>query len=118
MVTGQARVTVRAPNAPAESALSAEGVLRSTVRALLAPRRAIPIALVIVPLTIIQDAYSREAFAVPLALLMCSSFLLVAPSLWRALFPMERKSRALSGATALRVLVYAAVGAILVLGIG
>ncbi|MBX3218668.1 MAG: hypothetical protein KF850_42075, partial [Labilithrix sp.] len=58
-----------------KAAKSGEGVLRSTVRALLVPRRAIPIALVVVPLTIIQDAYSREAFAVPIALLMCGSFL-------------------------------------------
>lgn len=92
-----------------------EHVLRSTVRGLLAPRRAIPIALVIVPLTIIQDAYSRDPLAVPLALLLCGSFLLVGPSLWRALFPMDRPA----GKTAvLRVLLYAGVGATLVLGIG
>ncbi|MBX3193415.1 MAG: histidine kinase [Labilithrix sp.] len=92
-----------------------EGVLRSTVRALLAPRRAIPISLVVVPLTIIQDAYSRDPIAVPLALLLCGSFLLVGPSLWRALFPMDKP---LASGAALRVLVYAGVGASLVLGIG
>lgn len=92
-----------------------EGILRSTVRGLLAPRRAIPIALVVVPLTIIQDAYSRDPLAVPLALLMCGSFLLVGPSLWRALFPMDRP---LEASSALRVLLYAGVGATLVLGIG
>lgn len=101
-----------------ETTALSEGVLRSTVRALLAPRRAVPIALVIVPLTIIQDAYSRDAFAVPLALLMCGSFLLVGPSLWRALFPMGTRLRATLLVSALRVFVYAAVGAILVLGIG
>jgi hypothetical protein len=79
------------------------------------PRRAIPIALVVVPLTIIQDAYSREAFAVPIALLMCGSFLLVGPSLWRALFPLDRPIA--SGALS-RVLVYAGVGAAVVLGVG
>ncbi len=92
-----------------------EGILRSTVRALLVPRRAIPIALVVVPLTIIQDAYSREAFAVPIALLMCGSFLFVGPSLWRALFPLDRPIAA--GALA-RVIVYAGVGAAVVLGVG
>lgn len=92
-----------------------QGVLRSTVRALLVPRRAIPIALVVVPLTIIQDAYSREAFAVPIALLMCGSFLLVGPSLWRSLFPLDRPIAA--GALA-RVIVYAGVGAAVVLGTG
>jgi signal transduction histidine kinase len=94
---------------------SDENVLRSTVRGLLAPRRAIPIALVVVPLTIIQDAYSRDAFAVPIALLMCGSFLLVVPSLWRALFPMDRERRA---PALLRAALYAFVGAALVLGIG
>ena len=92
-----------------------EGIVRSTVRALLVPRRAIPIALVVVPLTIIQDAYSREAFAVPIALLMCGSFLLVGPSLWRALFPLDRPIAA--GALS-RVIVYAGVGAAVVLGVG
>ena len=90
-------------------------VLRSTVRALLAPRRAIPIALVVVPLMIIQDAYSREAFAVPIALLMCGSFLLVGPSACRTLFPLDRPFAA--GALT-RVLAYAGVGAAVVLGIG
>lgn len=85
------------------------------MRALLVPRRAIPIALVVVPLTIIQDAYSREAFAVPIALLMCGSFLLVGPSLWRALFPLDRPIAA--GALS-RVIVYAGVGAAVVLGVG
>jgi len=93
-------------------------VVRSTVRGLLAPRRAIPIALVVVPLTIIQDAYSRDPFAVPLALLLCASFLLVGPSLWRALFPMDGHAGATLVARALRVVLYAGVGATLVLGLG
>ena len=92
-----------------------ESVLRSTVRGLLAPRRAIPIALVVVPLTIIQDAYSRDPLAVPIALLLCGSFLLVGPSLWRALFPMDREPKSPPLA---RVALYAFVGAVLVLTIG
>lgn len=92
-----------------------EGILRSTFKALLVPRRAIPIALVVVPLTIIQDAYSREAFAVPIALLMCGCFLLVGPSLWRALFPIDRP---IAAGAVTRVLVYAGVGAAVVLGVG
>jgi hypothetical protein len=91
------------------------GILRSTVRALLVPRRAIPIALVVVPMTIIQDAYSRDPGAVPIALLLCGSFLLVAPMSWRALFPIDHPI----GAGALgRVVVYAAIGAAVVLGVG
>src|SRR5688572_27826285 len=102
---------------PARAAATSakEGILRSTIRALLVPRRAIPIALVVVPLTIIQDAYSREAFAVPIALLMCGSFLLVGPSLWRALFPLDRPIA--QGALS-RVVGYAGVGAAVVLGVG
>jgi hypothetical protein len=92
-----------------------EGIVRSTLRALLVPRRAIPISLVVVPLTIIQDAYSREALAVPIALVMCASFLVVGPSLWRGLFPIDRPIAA--GALS-RVLVYAGVGAAVVLGVG
>jgi two-component system, LytTR family, sensor histidine kinase AlgZ len=92
-----------------------EGILRSTFKALLVPRRAIPIALVVVPLTIIQDAYSREAFAVPIALLMCGSFLLVGPSLWRALFPIDRP---IAAGALTRVVVYAGVGAAVVLSVG
>jgi hypothetical protein len=90
-------------------------ILRSTVRALLVPRRAIPIALVVVPLLIIQDAYSREVLAVPIALVMCGGFLLVGPSLWRALFPLDRPIA--QGAVA-RVLAYAGVGATVVIGVG
>jgi two-component system, LytTR family, sensor histidine kinase AlgZ len=106
------RKTTDSAAAPVEGA---EGVLRSTVRGLLAPRRAIPIALVVVPLTIIQDAYSRDPFAVPIALLMCGSFLLVGPFLWRALFPMDRQPKS---PAIFRASIYAAVGACLVLGVG
>jgi hypothetical protein len=95
--------------------LPKENVFRSTIRALLVPRRAIPIALVVVPLTIIQDAYSREAIAVPIALLMCGCFLVVSPSLWRALFPFDRP---IAAGAFTRVLVYAGVGAAVVLGVG
>lgn len=103
-------MTARAISAPA-----GDGVFRSTIRGLLVPRRAIPISVVIVPLAIIQDAYSRDPFAVPLALLMCGSFLLVGPALFRALFPMDRE---ITPSASLRVILYAAVGAALVLGIG
>ena len=99
----------------ATAAAPADSVLRSTISGLLAPRRAIPIALVVIPLAVIQDAYSRDAFAVPLALLMCASFLFVGPALWRALFPMDRPAPA---SWPLRVLLYAGVGASLVVGLG
>ncbi len=87
-------------------------VLRSTVKALVVPRRAIPIALVVVPLAIIQDVYSRDPFAVPQALLLSGSFLLVGPTLWRSLFPMDRPR---APNALLRLVVYAVVGAAVVL---
>ncbi len=91
------------------------GVLRATVRGLLVPRCALPIVVVVVPLTIIQDAYSADPIAVPLALLMSATFLFVGPFLWRILLPMDR---AFDASSVLRVLLYAAVSASLVLGIG
>lgn len=104
------------PEEPGEpGAPRGDGIVGSTVRALLVPRRAIPIALVVVPLTIIQDAYSREALAVPIALAMCASFLVVGPSLWRALFPLDRPIAAYA---ITRVLVYAGVGAAVVFIVG
>jgi signal transduction histidine kinase len=69
----------------------------------------------VVPITIIQDAYSREAFAVPIALAMCGSFLLVGPSLWRALFPLDRP---IAAGAVTRVIVYAGAGASVVLAVG
>ncbi len=94
----------------------AEGVLRSTLKALAAPRRAIPIAVVVTPLLIIQDAYSADAAAVPLALAMCGAFLLVAPALWRKLFPMGGASS--DTPLAARAALYALAGLTLVVGIG
>lgn len=105
----------RAHVAPTPEGMGAfVALVRSTLRGLLAPRRAIPISLVVVPLLVIQDAYSRDAFAVPLALAMCGSFLLVGPLLWRWLFPMNEKR----GEPLARAFVYASVGAVVVVGIG
>lgn len=96
-----------------------DGVVRSTLRGILAPRRALAIGVVVVSLTIIQEAYSRPGrFATGTALLMCGSFLLVGPALWRALFPMDGKSVWATAPALVRVLVYAMVGAGLVVGIG
>ena len=51
----------------------------------------------------------------PIALLMCGSFLLVGPSLWRALFPLDRP---IAAGALTRVVAYAGVGAAVVLGVG
>lgn len=60
-------------------------LLRHTLAALLAPRRLIPIVLVSAPLIVAQHSYSREPGAMPIGLVMCVLFALLAPFLWRAL---------------------------------
>lgn len=58
-------------------------IVADTLRALLAPRRLIPILLVSAPLVIAQHRYSRDPAAVVIGVAMCLVFALVAPSLWR-----------------------------------
>lgn len=89
-------------------------VLQSTMAAILAPRRAVPIVVVIIPLLFIQHVYSRAAGALLLGALMCLTFLVVAPTLWRHLFPMDR----VSPTPALSAIVYGGVGVALIVGIG
>ena len=46
-----------------------------------------PILAVCIPLVIAQRAFSRDPWAVPLGILMCAVFVVVAPVSWRVLFP-------------------------------
>ncbi len=89
-------------------------IFRTTIEALLAPRRLIPITVVILPLLFLQVNYSYDAFALPLAMVMCAAFLLVAPTLWRFYFPL----RGGRGSVVLRGVAYGAAGVGLILGIG
>jgi two-component system sensor histidine kinase AlgZ len=89
-------------------------IFRTTIDALLAPRRLIPIAIVILPLLFLQINYSYDPLALPIALLMCVAFLLVSPTLWRTYFPL----RGGRGSVALRAAMYGAAGAALIFGIG
>jgi sensor histidine kinase YesM len=61
-----------------------------TLRALIAPRRAIPILLVAVPLLLAQSWFFHDPSAVILGIVMCLAFLLIAPLSWRALLPVGR----------------------------
>ena len=71
-------------------------LLRSTLLALLSPRRLVPIVVVAVPLVLAQHVYSRDPLAAPLGIVMCVAFFLLAPVSWRALFhDDEPASRAL-----------------------
>ena len=89
-------------------------VLQSTMSAIFAPRRAVPIVVVVIPLLFIQHVYCRAAGALLLGALMCAAFVLVAPTLWRHLFPMEGDHKNPVGSA----LVYGGVGIALVVGIG
>ena len=89
-------------------------LVRSTLRSLAMPRRLIPIVLVCLPLVAIQARYSRDSLATPLAVAMCVLFVLVAPVSWRILFPEEVSL----GQGLVRLALYAATGAGVVLSIG
>jgi hypothetical protein len=88
--------------------------VKFTLMALMAPRRLIPISVVVVPLLVAQQRYSHEALALPIGAALAGSFVLVAPALWRVLFPIEGKRASL----ALGLFVYGVTGAVLVVGIG
>ena len=63
------------------------GLLATTLRALVTPRRLVPILVVCVPLVIAQARFTPNALAVGIAILMCFAFVLVGPLAWRMLFP-------------------------------
>ncbi|MBA3547233.1 MAG: sensor histidine kinase [Nannocystis sp.] len=85
-------------------------LLRHTLLALTAPRRLIPIALVATPLVAAQHSLSRDPLAMPLGVLMCLVFALVAPYLWRRL--------AARDGVALGLLLYGLAGALVVAFLG
>jgi hypothetical protein len=89
-------------------------LVMSTFRSLLAPKRLLPILFVCVLLLSLQWRMSRDQRAVPIGLLMCVSFLLLAPLSWRALFPEGIDLRR----GAVRLLVYGAIGVGTILFVG
>jgi two-component system, LytTR family, sensor histidine kinase AlgZ len=90
-------------------------IIRSTLRALLHPRRLVPVVLVSASLVAAQGNYSRDPFAVPLGIAMCGLFVVVAPVSWRVLFP-ERLLDLRHGG--IRLILYGAIGAGVVLSLG
>jgi two-component system sensor histidine kinase AlgZ len=90
------------------------GVFVSTWRALVEPRRLVPILLVCVPLVAAQGSFSRDPLAVPLAIVLCLTFVLLAPWSYRALFLNEAPP------SAANVLLYVglAIGSVGALGLG
>ena len=90
-------------------------LVAETVRALLAPRRLIPILVVCLPLLVAQGAWGNEPLEIPIGVALCLAFVLVAPVSWRVLFPegVENRRGAVAG-----LLAYTAIGLGVVLGIG
>ena len=90
-------------------------IIRSTLRALLNPRRLIPIVLLSGALVAAQASYGGgDPFAVPLGLAMCIAFVIVAPVSWRVLFP-DRVDFRHGG---IRLILYATIGAGVVWSLG
>lgn len=96
------------PSAPEPS------LIRSTLRALLQPRRLVPVLLVSTALVAAQGSLSNDPLAVPLGIVLCLAFVVVAPVSWRVLFP-ERLDLRHGG---IRLILYGAIGAGVVFSIG
>lgn len=90
------------------------GIVRNTLHALVLPRRLVPILLVCAPLVAAQGSFSADPLAVPLAVLTCIAFVCLGPLSWRVLFADDREP----GQDAVRLLLYAGVGAGVVLTAG
>ena len=88
--------------------------MRRTWRALLEPKRLVPVLLVSAALVTAQASFGGDRLAVPLGVAMCLAFVLVAPVSWRVLFPFGPQL----GQLAVRLSLYAAVGTAVVLVIG
>src|SRR4051794_25729350 len=62
-------------------------IVRATWRALLHPRRLLPILAVCAPLLLAQSRWSLDSHGVLLGALFCLSFIFIAPVSYRVLFP-------------------------------
>lgn len=99
--------------------ISARGVFRSTLAGLLAARRLGPVVAVVVPLLFIQWRFSAEPYALPIGVAMCLAFLMIAPVLWRWLFPLSPRVPDSDRLPSwLRLALYLASGIVVVFGIG
>lgn len=90
-------------------------VFFETWRALLAPRRLIPIVIVCAPLVGAEIAFTpNDLLYAALSVLMCVGFVLLAPALWRVLFPVGR----VVPFAPIRLAGFGAAGALFVLALG
>ena len=104
------------PVLPSASANAAPepSIIRATLRALLKTRRLVALLLVSAALVAAQASFSADPGAVPLGILMCLLFVVVAPVSWRVLFPEGLDLRH----GGVRLLLYGATGAGVVLSVG
>lgn len=72
---------------PARAAVDEGSIVRRTWRALLLRKRLVPVLLVSLTLIGAQASFGGDRLAVPLAVVLCVAFVLVAPISWRVLFP-------------------------------
>ncbi|MDP1826794.1 MAG: histidine kinase [Archangium sp.] len=89
-------------------------IVRATWRALLHPRRLLPILVVCAPLLLAQYSWSRDPWGLGIGVMFCLSFIFIAPVSYRVLFP---DGLDLSHG-AVRLVLYALVGAGVVLTVG
>jgi signal transduction histidine kinase len=82
--------------------------VRDTLRALAAPRRLVPILVVSASLVYAQAHYSPGRLAIPVAVLTCVAFVLVAPLAFRVLFPDDERTPHLAA----RVVAYVGLAAV------
>jgi sensor histidine kinase YesM len=87
-----------------------------TLRALLVPRRLVPLLLIATPLLVAQVALSPEPLAGPIGLALCASFWLTAPFAYRWLFPIDEPSSAAPGVV--RFGIYVAFSVVVVFVVG
>ena len=71
------------------------GLYVETLRAILAPSRLVPIAILVTPMLLAQGAFSESRWAVILALFTASLFLLIGPYAWRVLLGRRTQDQAL-----------------------
>jgi two-component system, LytTR family, sensor histidine kinase AlgZ len=86
---------------------SQRDIVRGTLRGLVQPKRLVPVLMVSASLVYAQARYSPGRLAVPIAVLTCLAFVLVAPLAFRLLFPREEKTPGLLW----RVVAYVALAA-------
>jgi two-component system sensor histidine kinase AlgZ len=91
-----------------------DSIVRATLRALMAPKRLVPILLVSASLVFAQARFSRDPLAIPLGVMLCLLFVAVAPVSYRVLFP-EGLDLSHGG---VRLLLYGTVGTGVVLSSG